>query len=308
MSQTISKRAEALGKDIVPKTASNVPPELHHQTTSLPDQPVVTVAPTRLWVALDLRDFWVYRELLYFLTWRDLKVRYKQTLIGITWVVLQPLLMTLVFTVFLGMFARVPSDGPPYPLFAYSGLLLWLFFSSTIGGTSNSLVGSANLITKIYFPRLIIPTAATAARLVDLVIGFIILIGLMIYYHSPIHRTIVMLPVIIAMISLLALAIGMWTSALNVKYRDVGVVMPVLIQLWMFASPIVYPSTLVPAKYRWLYNLNPLAAILEGFRACLFGRQFDWPALSLTAAVILALLAYSAYEFRRMEKSFADMV
>ena len=204
----------------------------------------------------------MYRELLYFLTWRDLKVRYKQTIIGVTWVVLQPLLMTIVFTVFFGMFARVPSDGPPYPLFAYSGLLLWLFFSSTIGGTSNSLVGSANLITKIYFPRLIIPTAATAARLVDLAIGFVILVGLMIYYHSPIHRTILMLPVILAMISLFALAIGMWTSALNVKYRDVGVVMPVLIQLWMFASPIVYPSTIVPAKYRGFYNLNPLAAIL----------------------------------------------
>lgn len=279
-----------------------------HSPYSLPAQPLVTIEPSRTWVALNLRDLWMHRDLFYFLTQRDLKVRYKQTILGVVWVVMQPLLTTLIFTVFLGRWARVPSDGTPYPVFYYSALLPWTFFASAVSSTSNSIVGNANLITKVYFPRMIVPGAAIGARLVDFAIGFVILAGMMIYYGIAVTPHALMLPVVIALVTLLALGLGMWTSALNVKYRDIGVVLPVLIQLWMFVSPIVYPLSLVPERWRLLYSLNPLVGIIEGFRAALFGRQFDWQALVISIAVTLTLLVYSAYAFRRMEKSFADVV
>jgi lipopolysaccharide transport system permease protein len=221
---------------------------------------------------------------------------------------LQPLLTTLIFTVFLGKLARVPSDNIPYPLFVFAGLLPWTFFANSIASSGNSLVGSANLITKVYFPRMIIPGAAIGARLIDFGVAFIILIAMMVYYGAGVSKSILMLPVLVILIALLALGLGMWTSALNVKYRDVGVVLPVLIQLWMFASPVVYPSSIVPPQYRSIFMLNPLAGILEGFRACLFGMPFDWFAIAVAAVFTLLLLVYSAYAFRRMEKSFADTV
>jgi homopolymeric O-antigen transport system permease protein len=235
-------------------------------------------------------------------------VRYKQSVLGITWVILQPLLTTVIFTIFLGKLARVPSDNIPYPIFVYAALLPWTFFSSAITSSGNSLVGSANLITKVYFPRLIIPGAAVGARLVDFGIAFIILIGLMVYYHIALTNAVLLLPVLVVLVALLALGFGMWTSALNVKYRDVGVALPVLIQLWMFASPVVYPSSIVPAKYQWLYNLNPMVGILDGFRAALFGREINWRALGISTVFTLLLLVYSSYSFRRMEKDFADIV
>jgi lipopolysaccharide transport system permease protein len=274
----------------------------------LPDWPVVSIRPSRKWAALNLGDLWAYRELLYFLTWRDVKVRYKQTVLGAAWAIIQPLFTMLIFTLFFGRFAGVPSDGVPYPLFAYAGLLPWIFFSNAVTNSGNSLVGSANLITKVYFPRMIIPGAAVAAGLVDFAIAFGILIVLMIYYRIAFTWSLLMLPALVLLTALLALGVGMWLSALNVKYRDIRYALPFAIQLWLFASPIIYPLTIVPARWKWLLHLNPLTGIIEGYRASLFNRDFDWMALGLSAVITLGLLAYAAYTFRRMEKSFADIV
>lgn len=288
--------------------AAAIKVEQSHPDFTLPTEPLFVVEPTKSWVALNLKDIWTYRELIYFLMWRDLKVRYKQTILGVAWVVMQPLLTTLVFTIFFGRLARVPTGGMAYPVFAYAGLLPWTFFSSSVANTGNSLVGNAHLITKIYFPRMIIPIAAVGAKLADFAISFIILIGMMIYYRMPITLSIIMVPVLTILVALFALGAGMWTSALNVKYRDVGAIIPVLLQFWMFASPVLYPSSLVPAEWKWLYNLNPLTGIIEGFRAALFGTEFHYSALAFSAVITLIILTYSAYIFRRMEKMFADIV
>jgi len=270
--------------------------------------PWSTIERTNSWKIFDLRELWAYRELLFFLTWRDVRVRYKQAVLGMGWVVLQPLLMTLVFTVFLGVIVRVPSDNVPYPLFAYSGLLLWTFFAGAISGSGNSLVGNAHLITKVYFPRLLVPLASILARMVDLLVALVMLIGLMIYFRVGVSSGLIMAPALIVLLALLALGLGMWTSALNVKYRDVGLALPVFIQLWMFVSPVVYPLTLVPERWRFMYSLNPLVGIIEGFRAALFGKSFNWPALGISAVVTLALLVYAGYVFKRREKTFADII
>jgi lipopolysaccharide transport system permease protein len=289
-------------------TASNAKPEQPPTALHLPEDPLVIIEPSRSWVALKLHDLWVYRELIYFLIWRDLKVRYKQTIFGVLWVIMQPLLMTFVFTIFLGKLARVPSGNTPYAIFVLSGLLPWTFFSGAVNSSSNSLVGSANLITKVYFPRMIIPIAAVGARLVDFAVSFLILAGMMIYYGVGLTWKATMLPVLVIFITALALSVGMLTSALNVKYRDIGVVLPVLIQLWMFLSPIVYPLELVPERWRALYSLNPAVGILTDFRASLFGQDFNRTATAVSAVMTLCLLIYSAYAFRRMEKNFADIV
>jgi len=203
---------------------------------------------------------------------------------------------------------RVPSDNVPYPIFAYAGLLLWSFFSSAISGSGNSLVGNAHLITKVYFPRLLVPLASILARMVDLLVALVMLIGLMIYFRVGVSTGLLMAPIMILLLALLALGLGMWTSALNVKYRDVGLALPVFIQLWMFVSPVVYPLTLVPQRWRLVYSLNPLVGIIEGFRAALFGKSFNWPALGISAIVTVALLVYASYVFKRREKTFADII
>lgn len=277
-------------------------------SSHLPDEPLVTIEPSKSWASLNLRDLWTSRELLYFLIWRDVKVRYKQTIFGVAWVIMQPLLMTLIFTIFLGKLVRVPSNDIPYALLVLTGLLPWTFLSSAITGSSNSLVGNAHLITKIYFPRMIIPLAAVGARLFDFAISFVILFVLMTYYGFGVTSKILMLPVMVLLIAMLAIGVGMITSALNVKYRDVGVAIPVLIQLWMFASPIVYPLSLVPERWQKLYAFNPLTGIITGFRASLLGEDFQWTALAISAAVTVCLLIYGAFLFRRMEKYFADIV
>ncbi|SRR6266498_4801303 len=274
----------------------------------LPEQPLVIIEPNKEWGALDFRDLWAYRELLYFLTWRDVKVRYKQTELGIAWAIIQPLFTMLVFTLFFGRLAGVPSDNVPYPVFAYAGLLAWTFFANAITNSGNSLVGSANLITKVYFPRMIIPGAAVAAGLVDFAIAFVILVLLMIYYKVMITWSILMFPVVVMLTTLLALGMGMWLSALNVKYRDVRFALPFLVQLWMFVSPVIYPASFLPQKFRWILSVNPLTGIIEGYRSALFGRPFNWIALAVSAAITLILLIYSSYAFRRMEKTFADIV
>jgi len=273
------------------------------------EAPLIKIRPAKGWVALRLRDLWAYRELLYFLTWRDIKVRYKQTLLGVAWAVIQPLATMLLFTLFFGKLAKVPSDGIPYPIFAYAGLLPWTFFSNAVTGSGNSLVGSSNLITKVYFPRMIIPGAAVTAGLVDFAIAFVILIALMVYYGVSLTVNLFALPLLVVLTALLALGVGMWLSALNVKYRDVRYALPFLIQLWMFASPIIYPASMMPQKWRWVLWLNPLSAIIEGYRAALLGRTaFPWSALALSGLITLAVLVYSAYSFRRMERTFADIV
>lgn len=280
------------------------------ERASLPDQPVVTIEPSKSWVALNLRDLWSYRELLYFLTWRDVKVRYKQTALGVAWAIIQPLFTMLIFTLFFGKLAGIESQtgGVPYPIFAYAGLLPWMFFSNALTTSGNSLVGSAHLITKVYFPRMMIPGAAVAAGLVDFAIAFVILVILMFYYGVAPAWTALMLPVLVMMTVVLALGMGMWLSALNVKYRDVRFALPFLLQLWMFVSPVIYPSSFLPEKYRWLLMLNPVSGIIEGYRSSLFGKPFNWPALGVSALIGLVLLVYSSYSFKRMERSFADIV
>ncbi len=275
---------------------------------NLPAAPLVIIEPKKAWSVRELYDLWAFRELLYFLTWRDVKVRYKQTELGIAWAILQPLLTMLIFTIFFGRLAGVPSDGIPYPLFAYAGLVPWTFFANAISNSGNSLVGNANLITKVYFPRMIIPGAAVAAGLVDLGIALVILIGLMIYYGIFVTSGLLMFPVLVLLTTLLALGMGLWLSALNVKYRDVRFALPFMVQLWMFVSPVIYPASFLPEKYRWLLWLNPLTGIIEGYRSALFGRPFNWLALAASAALTFMMLIYSSYTFRRMEKSFADIV
>src|SRR5229473_5294332 len=254
----------------------------HLPSISLPDEPLVTIQPTRSWLPLNFGDLWTYRELLYFLTWRDVKVRYKQTLLGITWVVMQPLLMTLIFSVFLGILARVPSGGLPYALLVYTALLPWNLFSSGVTTAAYSLVGNSNLITKVYFPRVLVPAASIAARLVDFAISFAILGGIFAYYRMvrhydlPLTWNLAAIPFLIALTTLLSFGVGMLVSALNVKYRDVGVALPVLLQLGMFVSPVLYSSVIIlPAKWQRLYALNPLVGIIEGFRVALLGGQFN---------------------------------
>jgi lipopolysaccharide transport system permease protein len=274
----------------------------------LPDSPLIRIRPRGAKVTLDLGDLWAYRELLYFLTWRDVKVRYKQTVLGVAWAIIQPLFTMLIFTLFFNKLVNVPSDGMPYPIFTYIAILPWVFFSGAVMNSSNSLVGNANLITKVYFPRLIIPAAAVGAGLVDLAIGFLILIGLIIYYQSPLTWGVIIMPPLIGLLTLLALAVGMLMSALNVKYRDIRYALPFFIQLWMFVTPIIYPTSLVPEQWRWLLMLNPLTGIIECFRSTLGGQDFELAPLAVSALITLAALAYSTYIFRRMENSFADIV
>jgi lipopolysaccharide transport system permease protein len=275
---------------------------------STPRLPLVSIRPSRKWVALDLGSLWSYRELLFFLMWRDVKVRYKQTLLGMAWAIIQPLFAMAIFTLFFGKLAGVPSDGLPYPIFAYAGLLPWMFFSNAVTASGNSLVGSANLITKVYFPRMIIPAAAVGAGLVDFGVALVILVALMIYYGIALTWSLLMFPVLVGLTMLLAIGVGMWMSGLNVKYRDVRHALPFMIQLWMFATPIVYPASLVPAKWRLAYALNPLTGIIEGFRCSLFGKSFDWAQLATSAAITVMVLIFSVYSFKRMERSFADLV
>jgi homopolymeric O-antigen transport system permease protein len=288
----------------------NIQEALRPQTLeSLPDEPLITIQPSGSWSKLNLGDLWTYRELLYFLTWRDLKVRYKQTILGVTWVIIPPLLITFIFTIFLGMLARVPSDpGVPYVLFVYVGILPWTFFTGAVTVSGGSLVSNANLITKVYFPRLIAPLSAIGGRLIDLGIALAILSGMMLYFRVGVTWKLLMLPGLVLLLTLLALGCGMLIAALNVRYRDVGLALPVIIQAWMYVSPILYPSRLVPDKWRWLYDLNPLVGIIDNFRASLFGGAFNWYALAVSVAFSLILLVYSAYVFRRAEKSFADVI
>jgi lipopolysaccharide transport system permease protein len=274
----------------------------------LPAEPVTKIRPAGSWAKADLAELWAHREVLYFLMWRDLKVRYKQTIFGAAWVILQPIAITLVFAIFLGKLIKVPSDGVPYPIFAYTGLLVWTFVSNAVLSSSYSIVTNAQIITRVYFSRLLIPAATVGVRLVDLIVASVVLVAMMIYYQVHISWSILMLPLFVIQVGALAMAVGIWGAALNVRYRDVGTVLPILLQVWMFVSPIVYSSSIVPERSRLLYSLNPLVGIIGGFRASLFNLPFDWSSIIVSALVTLPLLGFSIHVFRRMETSFADEV
>jgi lipopolysaccharide transport system permease protein len=258
---------------------------------------------------LDLKAIWEYRDLLYFLVWRDVKVRYKQTVIGIGWVVIQPVMTMIVFSLIFGRVAKMPSDGLPYPLFAYSALLPWNLFASSLGRGGDSVVGSANLISKIYFPRLVLPIAAISSPLLDFSISFMFLIGLMLWFGTTPTWGIVFLPLFILLTMLTALAVALCLSALNVRYRDVGHAIPFLIQLWMFASPIAYPVSVIPERWRFVYGLNPMAGAIEGFRWALLGRQMpDLGVIGMSAVMVLLFLIPALIYFRQTERTFADII
>jgi len=281
---------------------------LSSSSLRLPSEPVVVIEPGRKWKFLGLKDIWAYRELLFFLTWRDVKVRYKQTALGAAWAILQPLFMMLIFTIFFGRLAGVESSGVPYPLFALGGLVPWTFFSNSVTSSSNSLVGSANLITKVYFPRLIVPAAALMAGLVDFALSFMLLVALMIWYRVGLTVQILFLPFVTLLMVLFSLGVGTWMSALNVKYRDVRFALPFLIQLWLFVSSVILPSSSVGPRARWLLRFNPMSGIIEGYKAALFGVHFDWTALGIATLITIVVLLYSAYFFGRIERSFADII
>ncbi|MFL6198019.1 MAG: ABC transporter permease [Thermoanaerobaculia bacterium] len=271
--------------------------------------PVTRIRPSRGWVALGLRELWEYRELLWFLVWRDVKVRYKQTVLGAGWAILQPVATMIVFSLFFGRLARMPSDGLPYPVFSFAGLVPWTFFSQGLSQSANSLVGSHNLITKVYFPRLAIPIATVLAGLVDFALAFLVLLVLMLVYGIVPGPEVLALAPLLLLALVTALGAGLWLSALNVQFRDVRYIVPFLTQLWLFLTPIAYPSSLLGEPWRTVYGLNPMAGVVEGFRWALLGTG-EPPGAMLAASVLaaLALLASGALYFRRTERTFADVI
>lgn len=271
--------------------------------------PIIYLQPSSGWLSIDFKELWRYRELIFFLTWRDIKVRYKQAVLGIAWAILQPLLTMLIFTVIFGILLDTPSQDLPYPLFTLSALLPWQLFATALQRSSVSLVGNANLITKIYFPRLAIPLSSVFAALVDFLVSFVVLLGVMLYYRYWPGWNILWLPPIILLALLTALSVGLWLSALNVQYRDVQHMVPFIIQVWMYASPIVYPIETIPAGiWRWLYGLNPMVGVIQGFRWALLGGDAPDITMLISIGVVLVLLVGGLYYFRRMEKTFADIV
>jgi len=269
----------------------------------------IVIEPSKGWVSLKLGELWQYREMLFFLIWRDVKVRYKQTVLGIAWAVFQPLLTMVIFSVILGQLAKLPSEGIPYPVFCYVALLPWQLFSGSLTRVGNSLVGNANLLTKVYFPRLIIPLSAIGGGMVDFGISFLVLFGLMAYYGIGPTWAILWLPFLVLFILITVLAIGLWLAALNVQYRDVQYMIPFLVQAWMFVSPVAYSTELIPKGiWRVLYGLNPLAGVIQGFRWALIGGYPPDELMAVSAAVVGVLLLSGLFYFKRMEKTFADVV
>jgi len=275
---------------------------------AVPAGPEFLIESEQTGVRLNLGELWRFRELLYFLTLRDIKVRYKQTLLGIAWVLIQPFLTMLIFSLVFSRFVKVNTGAMPYPLFALSGLMLWLFFANAVTNSTASLVLNAQLITKVYFPRMFIPAATVGTGLVDSGISLLLLIAVAIYYGTAWTLSALLLPLFILLMALFALGVGLIFASLTVKYRDLRHALPFLIQLWMFASPVVYPASVVPAKWHWLLVINPIAAILEGFRAALTGAAIDWQNTLIAFAIILFVLIVSLYIFRRAEDGFVDVI
>jgi lipopolysaccharide transport system permease protein len=256
-----------------------------------------------------LQEFWRYRELFYFLVWRDVKIRYKQTVLGAAWAIIQPFFIMIIFTLFFGRLAKMPSDGIPYPVFSYSALVPWTYFAGALALAGNSLVGNANLITKVYFPKVTIPASAVLSGLVDFAIASVVLLGMMVYYRIQLSWGLLLWPVLVVPLVLLALGVGMFLAALNVKYRDVKYTIPFIVQLWLFLSPIIYPTSIIPERFRTLIALNPISGIIEAFRASLLPtRQVDWQLLSVSVAVTLFIFTLGALYFMKTERNFADVV
>jgi lipopolysaccharide transport system permease protein len=273
------------------------------------DLPVLHIKPSHGWVSLQLGEVWDYRELLYFLIWRDIKVRYKQTSLGAAWAIIQPFFTMLVFSLFFGRLGKMPSDGLPYPVFAYAALVPWTFFAQGLTQSSDSLVGSGNLIKKVYFPRLVIPLGAVSAGVVDFALAFLVLIAMMFYYHVTPTMNVIFLPLLLLLALITSLGVGLWLSALNVKYRDVKYVVPFVTQFWMLATPIAYSSSLLSEPWRTVYGLNPMVGVVEGFRWALLGINTAPGAMVWVSAIMSVLiLVGGAFYFRRMEKTFADVV
>ena len=271
--------------------------------------PVLRIVPSAGWGSLNLSELWTFRELFYFLTWRDIKLRYKQTELGIAWAILQPLLTMVIFSLFFGRLAKIPSDGIPYPVFAFTALVPWIFFANGLTQASNSLVGNSNLITKVYFPRIMIPISSVLSGAFDFALAFAVLLGMLAYYRMPVTSAIYFLPLFLLLALVTAMGAGLWFSALNVRYRDVRFVMPFLIQIWMFATPIAYPSSLIPGNWRILYGLNPMVGVIEGFRCMLPGIHTQ-PSqmIAISSVVALTVLVGGVFYFKRVEKTFADVV
>jgi lipopolysaccharide transport system permease protein len=283
-----------------------IPGTLHSSEESIP---TIQIRPSKGWVPLRLKELTDYRELVYFLVWRDIKVRYKQTALGVAWAVLQPIMTMVVFSIFFGWLAKMPSDGVPYPIFAYCALLPWQLFAHSLAESSNSLVANQNLITKVYFPRLVMPISSTLAGLLDFGIATVVLFGMMTFYHLVPTGAVWTLPLFLVLAVTTALGVGLWLSALNVEYRDVRYTLPFLTQLWFFATPIAYPSSLVPESWRAVYGLNPMASVVEGFRWALLGAgSGPGPMLAVSVGASLVLLVSGLYYFRRMERTFVDTV
>jgi lipopolysaccharide transport system permease protein len=291
----------------------------------------VRLQPSRGWASIGLRDLWGYRELLFFLTWRDIVVRYKQTLLGITWAIIQPLMTMVVFSIFFGRLAGVPSDGIPYPIFSFAALVPWTFFANGLGQSSNSLVSSANLVQKVYFPRLVIPISSVLGGLPDFALAFLVLLGMMVFYGLyPSIASLIWLPILLLIALITSLGVGLWLSALNVRYRDVRYVLPFLTQIWMYGTPIAYASSLLKEPWHSVYGLNPMAGVVEGFRWSLLSGNphhflpgldalgYHWvgmsvgappgPMLAVSTFASLIILVSGAMYFRRMERTFADVV
>jgi lipopolysaccharide transport system permease protein len=297
-------------------------PSLQETTIVKPDQQsedelVLFIRPSRGWSAINLKEIWHFRELIYFLIWRDVKVRYKQTALGAAWAIIQPFLTMVVFTVFFGKLAKVPSDNVPYPIFSYTGLLPWGLFVKALSDAGHSLVSHRAMITKIYFPRLVIPFASVLSGIVDFGLAFLVLIGIMIYYnyapgstyHISINSSILTLPLFLILALITALGVGLWLSALNVIYRDINYIIPFLTQFWLFITPIAYPSSMVPAKWQLLYAINPMTGVVEGFRWALLGTgTAPGPMLVVSTTIALVILITGLLYFSRMERTFADTV
>jgi len=279
--------------------------------TATSEPRTIILRPSRGFSFLDFRELWIYRELVYFLTWRSLKVRYKQTILGAVWAVLEPFLTMVVFTIFFGNLAKVGSDNIPYPIWSYAGLLPWGLFSKALSDASRSLVANSHMITKIYFPRIILPLSSILAGLVDFAIAFVVLIGMMLFYKQFPTSAVWTLPLFLLLAMITALGVALWLSALNVKYRDVGYILPFLTQFWLFITPVVYPSSQIPEQWRLIYGLNPMTGVVEGFRWALLGinpQPTFFPMLAVSAAMAIVVLFTGILYFRRMERGFADMV
>jgi lipopolysaccharide transport system permease protein len=271
--------------------------------------PSLLIEPPAGWASLGLKELWEYRELLFFLTWRDIKVRYKQTALGAAWAVIQPVFMMVVFSLFFGKLGGIPSDGLPYPVFVFCALLPWQLFAFALSESSNSLVSNQNLITKVYFPRLVVPISAVLGGLIDFCIAFVILLGMMAYFGIVPGAAVLALPLFVLLAVATALGVGLWLSALNVQYRDVRYTIGFLTQFWLFATPVAYPSSIIPGRWRWLYGLNPMAGVVEGFRWALLGKaEAPGPLLAVSVGVVVLIFVSGLYYFRRMEETFADRV